>query len=142
MEAQLAEAAALESGKTADFRAVDAAVERIRKRLARRGYLKSEVEVVRNIHDAERTVDLTIQVRVGPQFTFGKLSVEGLDLDGEAEIRRLWALKAGAPFDAEYPEFFLRRVREDGIFDNLGKTRYEVQVHEAELRVDVTLYFR
>lgn len=143
LEKQLAaEAAALESGKTADFRVVDAAVEKIRRRLARRGYLKAEVDIRRDIHDAERRVDLTIEVKTGPQYTFGKLGIEGLDLTGQAEIRRLWALKPGSPFDAEYPEYFLQRVRDDGVFDNLGKTRYEVQVDEAGLRVDVTLYFR
>ena len=141
-EEQLAAAAGLKSGEAADFSAVGAGLDRLRRRLARSGYLKPEVEVERNISDAERKVDLIVRVRPGPQYTFGKLSIQGLDLIGEAEVRRLWALKTGAPFDAEYPDYFLQRVREDGVFDNLGKTRAEAQVNEANLTVDVTLHFR
>lgn len=141
-EEKLAEAAALKLGETADFSAVNAALERLRRRLAHSGYLKPDIEVDRSISDAERRVDLIVRVRPGPQYAFGKLSIQGLDLDGESAVRRLWALKTGAPFDADYPNYFLQRVREDGVFDNLGKTRAEAHVNEANLTVDVTLHFR
>jgi hypothetical protein len=71
----------------------------------------------------------------------GKLTVQGLDLDGEAEIRRLWAIKPGAPFDAEYPDLFLTTIREDGLFDHLGKTKAETKIDEASRTVEVTLVF-
>ncbi len=29
-------------------------------------------------------------------------------------------MKPGAPFDAGYPDYFLARIAEDGLFDNLG----------------------
>jgi hypothetical protein len=55
--------------------------------------------------------------------------------------RKLWALKEGKPFDAGYPDFFLNRVREDGIFDNLGVTKRDIKVNEANRTVDVVLTF-
>jgi outer membrane protein insertion porin family len=57
------------------------------------------------------------------------------------EIRRRWGLKPGAPFDVEYPDYFLNRVREDGLFDNLGQTKPSVKVDDKTQTVDVTLAF-
>ena len=62
--------------------------------------------------------------------------------DGEAAIKKLWSLKEGKPYNADYPDFFLTQVKERGIFDNLGKTRFEIKINEQERTVDVTLYFR
>jgi outer membrane translocation and assembly module TamA len=87
-------------------------------------------------------VDLTVHVEEGPQFLFGKLIVEGLDIHGEAAIRKLWAMKEGKPFDADYPDYFLKRVQEDNIFENLTKTRASMKVDEETRLVDVTLSFR
>ena len=103
-------------------------VDRIKKRMQRQGYLRAEDHVERAIHDKTKTVDVTIRIDEGPQFSFGKLTIEGLDLNGEAAIRKLWGLQDGKPFDADYPDYFLNRIREDGLFDNLHKTK---AVHEG-----------
>jgi outer membrane translocation and assembly module TamA len=71
----------------------------------------------------------------------GKLDVQGLDLFGEPAVKKLWALKEGSPYDENYPETFLTRIREEGYFDNLGKTRFESKVNATNNTVDVTLYF-
>ncbi len=59
----------------------------------------------------------------------------------EPAIRKAWDLKTGSPFQPEYPDSFLKDIRDEGIFDNLGKTRAETQINEASKTVDVTLYF-
>lgn len=140
-EAELLEAAAFKPGEVADFSEVEAALGRIRQRLNRSGYLRAEVDLERTLDDIERRVDLTVRVSAGPQFLFGKLAVQGLDLDGEAQMRRLWALKPGSLFDPAYPDFFLSRIRQDGVFDNLGKTKVETRLDESSHTVDVTLRF-
>jgi hypothetical protein len=71
----------------------------------------------------------------------GKLTLVGLDLNGEAEINRIWALKEGKVFNPEYPDVFLGRIREEGLFDNLGKTKADVKVNEETHTADVTLTF-
>jgi hypothetical protein len=70
-----------------------------------------------------------------------KLIVVGLDLDGEAEINRIWTMKTGKPFDPDYPDLFLKRIREEGVFDNLGKTKAENHINEQDHTADVTLTF-
>src|SRR5262249_38314434 len=78
---------------------------------------------------------------LGPQYAFGKLVIEGLDLHGEAAVKKIWTMKEGRPFNADYPDYFLQQVREQGLFDDLGKTRSSVKVDEQTHVADVTLYF-
>jgi hypothetical protein len=59
----------------------------------------------------------------------------------EPAIRKMWAIKEGRPFDPAYPDAFLKEVRDQDLFDNLGKTHAETQVNEKPKTVDVTLYF-
>jgi outer membrane protein assembly factor BamA len=138
---ELREAADFRTGVPANFSEIAEGVERIRKALGRRGYLQAGVNVDREIRDDSKTVHLRVRVSPGPQFTFGKLVIQGLDINGEAAVRRLWTLKPGAPFDASYPDFFLERIREDGVFDNLRKTKSVLAIREETRTVDVTLIF-
>jgi len=131
----------LEEGAVADMSRVAAALGRIEQRMRRDGYLKPEIDLKRNLDERARRADLIITVNEGRRYVFGKLEVRGLNLDAEAEVRRRWALKPGRPYDADYPELFLKRIAEEGLFDNLGKTRAEVKIDEEAARVDVILIF-
>jgi outer membrane protein assembly factor BamA len=114
---------------------------RMRGLLRRAGYMEAAVTPERRIDDAKKTVDLALRVEAGPRFTMGKLAIKGLDLDSEAEIRRIWGLKEGRPFNADYPRTFLDSVREQGLFDNLGETKPDLKTDPASHTVDVTLIF-
>jgi len=140
--AELARTAELKSGAPFDAARVQAALERIEKRLRRDGYMRARVAAERRIDDAARKVDLAVRVEPGPQYIFGKLIIEGLDLIAEAAIRRMWTLKPGQPFRADYPDYFLERIREEGVLENLKQARAELQSDDAERRVDVILRFR
>jgi outer membrane protein assembly factor BamA len=80
-------------------------------------------------------------VDAGTQYTMRTLTIVGLDLDAEAEINRIWTMKPGKPFNPDYPDFFLKTVKEDGLFDNLGKTKAEFKIDEKDHTADVTLTF-
>jgi outer membrane protein insertion porin family len=142
-----AEVAALEKsddwhkGDTANFARIEASLGKIRQRERTQGYLQADTKVVRDIHDDDHTVNLTVNIERGPQFTLGKLNIQGLDLIGEPAIRKMWKIEPGQPFQDGYPEAFLNRVREEGIFDNLGKTRAESNIDNDSHTVDVTLFF-
>jgi outer membrane protein assembly factor BamA len=129
------------TGEAANFEDVAQGVDRIKKRLQRQGYMHVDADTERAINDKTRIVNLTVHITEGPQYSFGKLTVEGLDLNGEAAIKKLWGLQPGKPFDAEYPDFFLNRVREEGIFENLHKTKAVPKVDDLNHVVDVTLQF-
>ena len=131
-----------QTGDLANFDDVGKGVDRMKKMMKHQGYLRNDVEIVRKIDDDKKTVDLVLRVKEGPQFLFGTLNISGLDLNGEAAIRKMWTLKEGKPYNPDYADYFLGRVREEGVFDNLGETRSEAKVNEQAHTVDVTVYFK
>ena len=139
---QFLKAAAFHKGDIANFDEIKAGIGRIEQALKRNGYLHVKTRTERHIDDTRKIVDLTIPVEPGPQFVFGKLNVQGLDIVTEPVIRKMWALKEGKPFNVEYPDYFLGRVRDEGVFDNLGDTVSKAQVNDASRTVDVTLVFK
>jgi len=139
--AELLKVAKFKPGEVANFDEIAQGLDRIKRSLRRAGYLHAEAQIDRTVREKAKTVDLTIRIDEGPQFTFGKLIVQGLDLTGEAEVKKLWGLQEGKPFDGDYPDYFLNRVRSDGIFDNLHKTKAQVNVDDEHHTVDVTLQF-
>jgi outer membrane protein insertion porin family len=139
--AELLKIGKFQTGEVANFEGVYQAVDRIKKRMKRLGYLRADTNIERAIRDKTKTVDLTVHIDEGPQFSFGKLTIEGLDLNGEAAIKKLWGLQPGKPFDADYPDFFLNRVREESLFENLHKTKAVTKFDEQNHLVDVTLQF-
>ncbi len=134
-------AANFKSGELVNFEDVNLGIERIIKRLRHNGYMRSSSKTERKIDDKKKVVDLVVRFEPGARYMFGKLHLEGLDLIAEAGVKKLWAPKPGQPFDADYPEYFLSRVREDGVFDHLGETRSAIQVNEKDHTADVTLTF-
>lgn len=134
--------AKLKVGELANFDEIKMARSRIEDALKRGGYMQVSSNIARNLHDAEKTVDVTFQIEPGPQFTFGKLTISGLDIISEPTIRKMWGLKEGKPFNAEYPNHFLDVVKEQGVFDNLKSTHAESKINADTKTVDVTLYFK
>ena len=53
-------------------------------------------------------------------------------------MRRIWIVKPGDPFNPDYPELFLKRVREQGLFDDLGETKSDVHLNEQAHTAEAT----
>lgn len=138
----LLKAGDFKSGDVANLERVSEGLDRIRKAVRRAGYMQAKVTSERKIDDNKKTVDVTLHVDAGPQFTMAKLNLVGLDLDGEAEMKRIWTLKEGKPFNPDYPELFLKRIHEEGMFDNLGETKSDFKLNDRDHTADVTLTFK
>jgi outer membrane protein assembly factor BamA len=137
----LLKAGEFKSGDAANVDKIAEGVEKIRKTVWRAGYLDVTVGSERRIDEGKKLVNVSVRVEAGPQYTMGKVSFNGLDLNGEAEMKRIWAIQEGKPFNPEYPDLFLQRVKERGLFDNLGQTKAETKVNQKSHVVDVTLNF-
>jgi outer membrane protein assembly factor BamA len=129
------------TGQVANFDEINAARDRIDRSFRRQGYLNAKSEARRTLHDDKLTVDVEFHIDEGPQYLMGNLSVSGLDIESEPYLRKLWAIAPGKPFNVEYPDHFLSVVREEGVFDNLGKTTSETKVNAQDHTVDVKLSF-
>ncbi len=130
------------TGEVANMDRVAEGAERIRKAVRHAGYLDAKVTSDRQIDDEKRSVNVTLHVEPGAQYQMGKLTLVGLDLNGEAEMLRIWTMKAGKPFNPDYPDLFLSRIREEGMFDNLGETKADTKVNQKDHTADVTLTFK
>jgi outer membrane protein insertion porin family len=131
----------MKTGDVANFDKVEQGLETMRKALRREGYLNAKVTADRVVDDAHETADAAIHVDAGPQYTMGKLTVAGLDLEGEAEILRIWTMKMGKPFNPEYPNYFLGTIRQQNLFDHLGKTTADVKLDDKAHTGNVKLTF-
>ena len=138
---ELKKAGDVRSGDLANFEQIHAGVARMEQRYRREGYMRVGSRLDRTLQDDRKRVDLTIHFDPGPQYAFGKLTIEGLDIHAEAAVRKLWALKEGARFNADYPDYFLERIREDSLFENLGKTRALLDQNDEARTVEVKLVF-
>jgi len=138
---ELLKAGQIKPADVANFDQVNDGLERMRKTLLHAGFLEAKVSAERSIDDAKKTIDLGIHLDPGPRFLMGKLTIVGLDLNGEFEMKRIWSIKEGKPFNADYPKIFLDSVREQGLFDNLGQTKPETTLNQQDHTVDVTLNF-
>jgi outer membrane protein insertion porin family len=117
-------------------------LERIKKEVRRAGYLDAQVFSDRKVDDGKHVVNVAVRVDAGPMYHMGRLTINGLDLSGEAEMKRIWTMAEGKPFNPEYPDLFLKRVREGGMFDGLGLTKADVVVDQKAHTADVTLNFK
>src|ERR1039457_3069670 len=102
--AVLIKAGDFKTGDVANFERVNEGLEKIRKAVRRAGYLDAKVTSERGIDDAKKAVDVAVHIEAGAKYTMGKLTIVGLDLNGEAEITRIWTLKAGKTLNPDYPD--------------------------------------
>jgi outer membrane protein insertion porin family len=138
---ELTKMANLKPDKTANFDDIRAAQEKISQALRRTGYMVAKTEIHRKVNDKAKSVDVQFEMIPGPRFTFHDLTIIGLDIESEPVVRKLWGLGPGKPFNVDYPNHFLERIKEMGIFENLKDTRSESKVDPKDNSVDVTLYF-
>jgi outer membrane protein assembly factor BamA len=129
-------------GEVANFDEINDGVERMKKYLIDDGYIHAETEVVRRMNDDAKTVGLLVKLKKGPQYHYGQLTILGLDLDGEAQVRKLWGGKPDKPYHADYADYFLGKIKQQGLFDGLGETKAIKKVDEDKHVVDITLDFK
>jgi len=138
---ELLRAADFRSNDVANMKSIAQGVERMRHHLRRQGFIGAVATPDRHLNDEKRTLDLLVAVDPGDQYRFRSVTIEGLDIQSEPVVRKMWGMKEGEPFNPDYPDVFLRRIRDEQLFDNLGETRSAVKIDGAAKRIDVTLFF-
>lgn len=111
-------------------------------KLRRKGLLDATVTTESQANDANKTVDVTYNFVPGETYNFGQLDVKGLDAGTQPVIEKLWGEKPGKPFNPDYPDYFLKKVEEQGLFDHLAETRSDYTADSSTHNVVVHLYFK
>ena len=140
-EADLIKAAAIPESEVADMQIVTAAQDRILRLMRSQSHMAASITVDRRIADKDRLCHLVFNITPGPKYSMGRLLFQGLDLHGEHEMRRIWTMKPGGPFNGEYPDLFVTRVKEEKLFDELTNLRAVSTPNAQALIVDVKLIF-
>jgi outer membrane protein insertion porin family len=112
------------------------------RRMKRRGLLDASVHTETETDDSKRMVNVTYNVAPGEVYNFRKLDIQGLDITTEPAIAKLWGEKPGKAFNPDYPDFFLKRVQEQGVLDNLSDTHSDYTADASTHDVTVHLYFK
>jgi len=141
-EEELLELVKFPVGETALWTRVASGVKDIQAKCKRDGFINAKVTIEPRIDEANAQVDLTIVMDEGPRFVFRELKIEGLDLVTEAEVRKLWSMQPGKPFNGLYPDFFLQQLKERQLMDGLGDTRAKVDLDEQKHEAVVTLQLK
>lgn len=111
-------------------------------RMKRRGLLDANITAETEPDDTKRAVNIVYNVTPGAVYSFQKLDIRGLDINTEPAIAKLWGEKPGTPFNPDYPEFFLKRVKEQGILDNLAEVKSDYSSDASTHNVTVYLTFK
>lgn len=112
------------------------------KRMKRRGLLDATIAVETEPDDSKRTVSVVYNVSPGGVYTFARLDIHGLDASTQPVVEKLWGEKPGKPFNPDYPDFFLKRLGEQNLFDNLKDVHSDYRPDEATHTVAVNLWFK
>ncbi len=111
-------------------------------RMKRRGMLDANIVNETQVDDSKRAVSVIYHVSAGEPYNFGRLDIQGLDVESQPVIEKLWGEKPGHLFNPDYPDFFLKKVKEQGLFDNLADTQSDYTADAATHTVTVHLYFK
>jgi len=131
-----------EEGKPANFALVRQALADIARLGRRNGFLNAKAGFERTLDDEKKTADVVIRVEEGQQYRFRSLEIKGIDINAAAVVKRRWGIQRGQPYDATYPEVFLKTIEEEQMFDRLAKTAYQVAIDEPARMVDVEITFQ
>jgi outer membrane protein assembly factor BamA len=111
-------------------------------KMKRRGLLDGTIDPETDLDEAKHLVNITYNVVPGEVYKFQKLDIRGLDATSQPVIERLWGEKVGQTFNPDYPDFFLKKVQEQGLFDNLANTSSDYSAEPSTHQVTVHLYFK
>ncbi|MBV9081454.1 MAG: hypothetical protein JOZ62_02160 [Acidobacteriaceae bacterium] len=129
-------------GQTFNGKQIDEFRLNLAHRMRQRGYLDASVVTETETDDSKRAVNVTYTLIPGSIYNFAKLDIQGLDITSAPVIEHLWGEKPGKPFNPDYPDFFLKRVEEQGLFDKLAETRSDYDADPSTHNVTVHLYFK
>jgi outer membrane protein insertion porin family len=108
-------------GTVADGNKFQGAIQNIIQHYAHAGYLDTQVEPQPQFDDAGAKVSYVMKVNEGPQYKMGNLVITGLSLDGERKLKAAWTLAQGVPFDQDYFDAFVLRMKKPSpeVFGNI-----------------------
>jgi outer membrane protein assembly factor BamA len=117
-------------------------IENMGKLYRSRGYMAVQIKPDAQFDDEKSTVHYELNIVEGDLYNMGELEILGLDTQAKARMQAAWSIRAGQPYNADYPRKFLYDTR-----DLVPRgVQWTVSVHETpdakEKTVDVEIRFK
>jgi outer membrane protein assembly factor BamA len=100
------------AGQPADAVRLVRDLENVRKLYRSRGYMAVQIKPDAQFDDEKSTVHYQVDVIEGDLYRMGELEILGLDTQAKARMVAAWTLRAGQPYNADYPMKFLDETRQ------------------------------
>lgn len=148
----LDEALGFRTGEVLKASKFDKGIIALRRAYGRIGRLDATVKPTPTLDDTAARASFKFEVKEGPRYTMGNLSIKGLDEESAQLVQEAWKLRRSEVFDASYFDQFLRVDGRDVLrrlfirWQEAGKSipRIEqvVKKNEQSLSADVTIEFK
>lgn len=147
---ELAAALGMKNGELANGAKIDKGLFEISRRYGHTGHLDVRVGGAPEFDDAASRVSYKIDVKEGPQYKMGKLTIKGLDEADANSLEERWKLKNGEVFDTSYTERFFRtdarepmqRIMLARQVQRKGPPEIAITPNRQNLNADVTIEFK
>ena len=117
-------------------------VQIVNKLYRSRGYMAVQIKPEAQFDEEKSTVHYDLNIAEGELYKMGEVEILGLDTQAKARMQAAWTLRAGQPYNADYPQKFLEDTRQllpRGV-------PWTVSVHETpdvrDKTVDVEIRFK
>ncbi len=132
----------LPPGQPADAVRLLRDIENVDKLYRSRGYMAVQIKPDAQLDDEKSTVHYALNIVEGDLYRMGELEILGLDTQARARMQAAWTLRAGQPYNADYPKKFLDDTR-----DLVPRgVQWGVTIHETldakDKTVDVEIRFK
>ena len=148
----LDEALGFKTGDVLQGSKLDKGLLALRRAYGRIGRLDMTLNPTPTFDDAAARASFKIEIKEGPRYTMGNLSVKGLDEETAQMIQDAWKLRRSEVFDASYIDQFLRvdgrealrrvSIRWQEVGKSMPRVQQAVKKNEQSLTADVTLEFK
>jgi outer membrane protein assembly factor BamA len=132
----------LPSGQPADAVHLLRDIENIGKLYRSRGYMTAQIKSYPQFDDDKSTVHYDLNVVEGDLYRMGELEITGLDTQARAKLLAAWTLRAGQPYNADYPLKF--RDQAEQLLPH--SAQWAIIIHESpdakDKTVDVEIHFK
>ena len=107
---KLARSFTLKTGEIADGLKIDKGMYLTQQNYHDKGYFAAEVKPVPTFDESAKTVSFAVTIIEGEQYSFGQLSVKGLNENVTKNFLERWQTLRGKPFDAITMQAFVKRT--------------------------------
>lgn len=142
---ELEAALGMKTGELANGLKIDKGIESLKELYGRKGYLAAIVKPAPVFEDANRRVTYHIDIKEGPQYRMGTLTISGLPENTANRLKGKWKLQPGDAYDASYLKEFLNKdlmLDAGEVGGGTKKIVTDIKPDRQKLTVDVAINFK